>query len=641
MTSFKDSDYFRDHRPHGYRTPSPPSASEVELLSPATLSESRVKDSRAHYGSTMVNGKAGAEVGQKRKLGGGMRRYDGEGPRNTIQVGRQGYERRTSLGSLSATSAMDVFATIALATSPIEDNSYHLENLRENPWRHAKTQSLGAASFPQYALESSASYIHPGGGAKTTIHAPQAPASTERGSSITAALPVSNTDDAELLLNVSRAIVLSPTRSHCNTTLSKGPEDNKMVNDRVDAPNQLLSKHDGYTATFGRTGWWSRSPPQNGSRQTPSHDPSNNYLYQLRQAIGDSETGGIPHVSQGTAGEILRDGERASEAPPAARISPSQSHLSEVNPSISQCEDLPLRNISGMLNGGGYGISDMAMKSQNEGQGAKYDPELTDGLCPSLRLRQEVRIGSEASIFGEDLLSYQREGITSRPNYEFNTPYDREPLSISSRRNIDLALKKIEPSQNFLVLRGVKKPTGNSRLRGSDQGLSHRTTMLVEREVPRSTDDSLLGLTHNPTQLRRRYSAPQIFVGETTNNQMHFPEGENGMGNGHLPDPSRPGVPLENVPNPPDHSQSHTSTQANGQAASCAGCQMMPNTIAGSTKDEEASWIRCDGCQQWFHFACAGLTEKEVRGVDKFNCRGCWNSHGPTTCAYHHFMPCR
>ena len=66
------------------------------------------------------------------------------------------------------------------------------------------------------------------------------------------------------------------------------------------------------------------------------------------------------------------------------------------------------------------------------------------------------------------------------------------------------------------------------------------------------------------------------------------------------------------------------------QAARCAGCEMIPNSLQEKQIDE-VSWINCDGCKSWFHYACAGLTEKEVRTVDKYSCPKCWHTRGPTT----------
>ena len=64
----------------------------------------------------------------------------------------------------------------------------------------------------------------------------------------------------------------------------------------------------------------------------------------------------------------------------------------------------------------------------------------------------------------------------------------------------------------------------------------------------------------------------------------------------------------------------------------CAACNFHPNALASETEDGSTSWISCDGCKAWFHFACAGFkSEREVRGVDKYRCRSCKPIHGATT----------
>ncbi|KAI9812023.1 MAG: JmjC domain-containing histone demethylation protein 1 [Pycnora praestabilis] len=69
------------------------------------------------------------------------------------------------------------------------------------------------------------------------------------------------------------------------------------------------------------------------------------------------------------------------------------------------------------------------------------------------------------------------------------------------------------------------------------------------------------------------------------------------------------------------------------QAATCAGCNFARNnSLDGENEADATSWISCDGCKRWFHFACAGFkSEREVRSVDKYNCRECRPRCGPTT----------
>ncbi|KAL8720993.1 MAG: hypothetical protein Q9225_002233 [Loekoesia sp. 1 TL-2023] len=68
------------------------------------------------------------------------------------------------------------------------------------------------------------------------------------------------------------------------------------------------------------------------------------------------------------------------------------------------------------------------------------------------------------------------------------------------------------------------------------------------------------------------------------------------------------------------------------EPATCAACKFARNSMNVETDGEPASWISCDGCKSWFHFACAGFkSEREVRGVDKYRCRKCKAIYGPTT----------
>ena len=66
--------------------------------------------------------------------------------------------------------------------------------------------------------------------------------------------------------------------------------------------------------------------------------------------------------------------------------------------------------------------------------------------------------------------------------------------------------------------------------------------------------------------------------------------------------------------------------------AICAACNFTRNSLSVDNDNSSTSWISCDGCKKWFHFACAGFKcEREVRGVDKYRCRKCKPIYGPTT----------
>lgn len=66
--------------------------------------------------------------------------------------------------------------------------------------------------------------------------------------------------------------------------------------------------------------------------------------------------------------------------------------------------------------------------------------------------------------------------------------------------------------------------------------------------------------------------------------------------------------------------------------AICSACHFTRNSPNVDADSNSMSWINCDGCKSWFHFACAGFkNEREVRGVDKYRCRTCKPVHGSTT----------
>ncbi|MCJ1314188.1 JmjC domain-containing histone demethylation protein 1 [Agyrium rufum] len=64
----------------------------------------------------------------------------------------------------------------------------------------------------------------------------------------------------------------------------------------------------------------------------------------------------------------------------------------------------------------------------------------------------------------------------------------------------------------------------------------------------------------------------------------------------------------------------------------CAACNFARNNLTADTENSATSWISCDACKDWFHFACAGfMSEREVRAIDKYRCKKCKPIHGATT----------
>ena len=87
-------------------------------------------------------------------------------------------------------------------------------------------------------------------------------------------------------------------------------------------------------------------------------------------------------------------------------------------------------------------------------------------------------------------------------------------------------------------------------------------------------------------------------------------------------------------PSQTDFSQSTdmNESETSRSAAFCAACKFQRNSSSVEGENHATSWINCDGCKSWFHFACAGFrNEREVRAVDKFRCKKCKPIHGATT----------
>jgi F-box/leucine-rich repeat protein 10/11 len=61
----------------------------------------------------------------------------------------------------------------------------------------------------------------------------------------------------------------------------------------------------------------------------------------------------------------------------------------------------------------------------------------------------------------------------------------------------------------------------------------------------------------------------------------------------------------------------------------CASCKSSDSEIKVGDGEQ---WIGCDGCKEWYHYACAGFnSEREVRDVNKFYCEPCRPKFGQTT----------
>ena len=92
-------------------------------------------------------------------------------------------------------------------------------------------------------------------------------------------------------------------------------------------------------------------------------------------------------------------------------------------------------------------------------------------------------------------------------------------------------------------------------------------------------------------------------------------------------------VPLQTFPSTaPPAAEPSRRTKAQQVAEPdliCASCKSSDSEVKVGDGEQ---WIGCDGCKEWYHYACAGFnSEREVRDVNKFYCEPCRPKFGQTT----------
>ena len=48
-----------------------------------------------------------------------------------------------------------------------------------------------------------------------------------------------------------------------------------------------------------------------------------------------------------------------------------------------------------------------------------------------------------------------------------------------------------------------------------------------------------------------------------------------------------------------------------------------PSCCIVKREREGTLWVQCDGCQQWYHARCIGLSRKQLTRLDTFFCKSC------------------
>jgi F-box and leucine-rich repeat protein 10/11 len=93
---------------------------------------------------------------------------------------------------------------------------------------------------------------------------------------------------------------------------------------------------------------------------------------------------------------------------------------------------------------------------------------------------------------------------------------------------------------------------------------------------------------------------------------------------------SNKALPLDALPiDPPPKKRRRIEPET--QAEACAKCLRMQLETADDKDDSSTFWISCNFCKRWFHAQCVGLTKAVARSVDKYSCKDCEPTEGPTT----------
>ena len=72
-----------------------------------------------------------------------------------------------------------------------------------------------------------------------------------------------------------------------------------------------------------------------------------------------------------------------------------------------------------------------------------------------------------------------------------------------------------------------------------------------------------------------------------------------------------------------------------GSQDNCMFC-----TSESAPPGENLQWIQCNGCKRWAHTLCTGLPHAvDIAMIDKFHCKRCEKTRGPTTCRNPRWTP--
>ena len=275
-------------------------------------------------------------------------------------------------------------------------------------------------------------------------------------------------------------------------------------------------------------------------------------------------------------------------------------------------------------------------------------------LKPQVETETHLPVISHADPLDSSELSDQQPGVgTAEPELDVNHKYGSGPEKTDEQKPEEVLVfnTKMEAEDHQTLGKQTLVEDETTVEAGAAPPLDD-TAQTMEANVLQNMENSTLEMTEDALQPQMighvkddhtlvdegLEAQPPDDVKENESRVMHGPMGSNVKA---VTEPStiRSTDADELAPDLDTNGNDNSDTQiADAQPSSamatavCAACNFARNSVAIEKDDNSTSWISCDACKDWFHFACAGFkNEREVRGVDKFRCRKCKPIHGATT----------
>ena len=363
-----------------------------------------------------------------------------------------------------------------------------------------------------------------------------------------------------------------------------------------------------------------------------------------------------PILSKAIPNHLRRPSELPMLPPPA----PTIAHTSDGRP--DDIEDLRPRDVEDVQGPPFSPLSNPGMDDEptaSEG-GSGHDGDAVRSDTPNNLLKPQVdtethlHVMPNAEPLDSSELSDQQPGVrTAEPELDVNHEYGSVPEKTDDQKPEEVVLfnTKVE-AEDHQTLEKRTLAENETRVEADAVPPLDDTAQTREENALRVMENNALEMMEDALQPQTvgqvmddhvlvdegLEGQPPDDVKENESRVMHGPMGSNvkavtesstlrSIGADELaPDLDTIGI---------DNSDTQTADAQPSSAmatAVCAACNFARNSVAIEKDDNSTSWISCDACKDWFHFACAGFkNEREVRSVDKFRCRKCKPIHGATT----------